>query len=129
MSSEYAGGAITFEGNGCKNMVTISTPGDLQRADRDEVTLAPGLVIDNQLIGSVSHSTGTGFNGRGILGLSLSKGRLHLNSNPLIPTVMNNLKFWGLVTKEVFSVYLPPIASPDSKTSEYSMSYCWLLSI
>ncbi|KAN0074477.1 Aspartic peptidase domain containing protein [Tylopilus felleus] len=101
MSSEYAGGAITFEGNGY----------------RDEVTLAPELVIDNQLIGSVSHSTGTGFNGRGILGLSLSKGRLHPNSNPLIPTVMNNLKFWGLVTKEVFSVYLPPIASPDSKTN------------
>ena len=110
-------------------MVTISTPGDLQWADRNEVTLAPGLVIPDQSIGSVSCSIGhdnNDYHFHGILGLgpvSITKGSLRPNKNGLIPTVMNNLKLQGL--KEVFSVYIPPITSA---TGEYSMSCCWLLS-
>ena len=127
MKSKF--GTITFKGIECKNMVTISTPGDLQWADRNEVTLAPGLVIPDQSIGSVSCSIGhdnNDYHFHGILGLgpvSITKGSLRPNKNGLIPTVMNNLKLQGL--KEVFSVYIPPITSA---TGEYSMSCCWLLS-
>ncbi|KAN0080201.1 Aspartic peptidase domain containing protein [Tylopilus felleus] len=78
----------------------------------DEVTLAPGLVIPDQSIGSISPSSIKldRFKFQGILGLG--PARLNPNTNELIPTVMNNLKLKGL--KEVFSIYIPPTASPGN---------------
>ncbi|KAN0080243.1 hypothetical protein V8E55_009809 [Tylopilus felleus] len=85
LSTVSGGGTVTFEG--------------------DEFTLAPGLVITNQLIGSVDPSRSIGldhYNFHGILGLAS-------NADGLTPTVMNNLKLKGL--EEVFSVYIPPITT------------------
>ena len=129
MRTNSGRGNFVFEGSECKNMVTISTPGDLQRADLDEVTLAPELVITGQSIGSMSPSS-RGFDKfkfGGILGLGpvgLTKGRFLPNTNALVPTVMKNLKSQELVTEEVFSLYISP-----GRTGEYSMACCWLLPI
>ncbi|KAN0074450.1 Aspartic peptidase domain containing protein [Tylopilus felleus] len=90
-----------------------------------KVTLAPGLVITGQSIGSLLSSS-IRHNVCDILGLGpvgLTKGLLHPKTNALIPTVMNNLKFLGLVTKKVFSVYLPPIASTGPNKINGKLTY------
>ena len=96
-----------------------------------EISPLPYLVVTEQSIGSVSRAIGVDhLDIHGILGLGpvdLTKGTLHPKTNALVPTVMNNLKSQERITKEVFSVYIPPMTSSD-KTSEYSMSCCWLLS-
>ncbi|KAN0079881.1 Aspartic peptidase domain containing protein [Tylopilus felleus] len=101
VSSKYASDTISFEGD----------------EYLDDVTLAPGLVVTKQSIGSVSRAIGVDhLDIHGILGLGpvdLTKGTLHPKTNALVPTVMNNLKSQERITKEVFSVYIPPMTSSD----------------
>lgn len=80
----------------------------------DTVTLAPGLVIENQSIGVASSATG--FSGvDGILGVGpvdLTSGTV--TNTDKVPTVSDNLLSKGTISDEVLGIYYVPASESNS---------------
>jgi saccharopepsin len=76
----------------------------------DTVTLAPGLVINQQSIGVASSSTGvSGVDGvLGVGPVDLTSGSV--SNTGTVPTVSDNLLSQGKISEEVLGIYYIPIS-------------------
>ncbi|GBE83524.1 Polyporopepsin [Sparassis crispa] len=76
----------------------------------DQVTIAPGFVINDQSIGdALEYADFEGVDG--IIGVGptiLTEGTLYPDTNALIPTVMDNALEQGLIESEILGVYFAP---------------------